>query len=62
MIRLCVALIDGSIVDEEFPNHEIESIEMMVQQSEDDLILRVDIEDSNGKIIYQYKRKITYAY
>ena len=62
MIRLCVALVDGTVIDEEFPDHEIEEIEIMVEESQTELICRIEIEDRNQQLIYQYKRKTTYAY
>jgi len=62
MIRLCVALVDGSFIDEEFPNHEIESIELMIEGTPKELLCRVEIENSKETLIYQYKRKTDYAY
>jgi hypothetical protein len=62
MIRLCVAFIDGTFVDEEFPNHEVDEIELMIEGTPRELLCRVEIESSNEIIIYQYKRKTDYAY
>ena len=62
MVRLLVAFQDGTTIDEEFPNHELDNVQLMVTESEDELIVRVEIEDSRENIIYQYKRKHTYAY
>ena len=62
MVRLLVAFQDGTTIDEEFPNHELDNVQLMVTESEDELIVRVEIEDSRENIIYQYKRKTTYAY
>lgn len=62
MIRLCVAFVDGTFIDEEFPNHEVESIELMIEGTPKDLLCRVELENSNQTIIYTYKRKTDYAY
>jgi hypothetical protein len=62
MVRLLVALADGKVLDEEFPNHELEDLQIMVQETNDELIIRVEIEDQKSNLIYQYKRKQTYAY
>lgn len=62
MIRLCVAFIDGTFVDEEFPNHEVNDIELMIEGTPKELLCRVEIESSKETIIYQYKRKTSYAY
>lgn len=62
IIRLLVAFVDGSIIEEELPNHEAEEIEIMVRETEDDLLVRVEVEDARGNLTYQYKRKTTYAY
>jgi hypothetical protein len=62
MVRLLVAFQDGTTIDEEFPNHQLDDIQVMVQESADELLVRVEIEDSKQNIIYQYKRKTTYAY
>ena len=62
MIRLCVAHVDGSFIDEEFPNHEIESIELMIAGAPKELLCRVEIENSKETLVYQYKRKTDYAY
>ena len=62
MIRLCVAFVDGTVVDEEYPNHEIESLELMIEGTPKELLCRVELEDNNEKLIYTYKRKTDYAY
>ena len=62
MVRLLAAFQDGTTIDEEFPSHELESIELMVKESEDSLLIRVEIEDHKGSILYQYKRKWTPTY
>ena len=62
MIRLCVAFIDGTFVDEECPNHELEDIELMIEGTPKELLCRVEIESSTEIIIYSYTRKIDHAY
>ena len=62
MIRLCVAFIDGTFVDEEFPNHETNDIELMIEGTPKELLCRVELEDSKETIIYHYQRKTDYAY
>ena len=62
MIKLCVAFIDGSVVEYDFPNHEIEEVELMIEGTPKDLLSRVDLEDNKETIIYSYKRKTDYAY
>jgi len=57
MIRLCVAFIDGTFVDEEFPNHEVENIELMIEGTPKSLLCRVEIENSKEVVVYSYKRK-----
>lgn len=61
-IHVLVALVDGTVIDEEFPNHEVEEVETMVKETEDDLVVRVEIEDQQGRTIYIYKRKTHYVY
>ena len=62
MIRLCVVFIDGSVIDEEYPDHEIEDIELMVRETPTELLIRVELEDRKETIIYQYKREAIYGY
>jgi hypothetical protein len=62
MIRLCIAFIDGTFVDEEFPDHEIEAIELMIEETPKELLCRVELEDRKKTLIYTYKRKPDYAY
>ena len=62
MIRLCVALVDGSFIDEEFPNHEVESIELMIEGTPKELLCRVEIENNKETLVYQYKKDTDYAY
>jgi hypothetical protein len=61
-VRLLAVLEDGSELDEEIPNYQLGDLEIQVQETEETLFVRIEIEDSNGKLIYQYKRKATYAY
>ena len=62
MIRLCVAFIDGTFINEEFPNCEAEDIELMVEATPKEFLCRVEIENSKETITYQYRRKTDYAY
>lgn len=62
MVRLLVAFQDGTTIDEEFPDHQLGDIQLMVRESEDELLVRVEIEDQKHNLIYQYKRKTNYAY
>lgn len=62
MIRLRVALVDGSFIDEEFPDHEIDAVELMIEGTNQDLLVRVELEDRKEKVIYNYRREQTYAY
>lgn len=62
MIKLCVAFIDGTFVEQEYLNDEIESVELMIEGTPKDLLCRVEVEDSKQTLIYQYKRKSDYVY
>ncbi len=62
MIKLCVQFIDGSVVEHDYPNHEVEEVELMIEGTPRDLLTRVELEDNKETIIYSYKRKTDYAY
>lgn len=62
MIHLRVAFIDGTFVDETFPNHEIERIELMIEGTPKTLLCRVEVEDNKQTIIYSYAKETDYAY
>jgi hypothetical protein len=62
MIRLCVALVDGQFINEEFPSHEADAITLMIEETPKELLIRVELEDSKNNLIYTYTRKQTYAY
>ena len=62
MIRLHCAFIDGSVVDESFPNHEIDTVELMIKETEESLLVMVEIEDAKGKITRYYKREQKHGY
>lgn len=62
MIRLCVAFVDGTFIDELFPNHQIEMIEQMIKETPKELLCRVELEDSKEILIQSYSRKQDYAY
>jgi hypothetical protein len=61
-VRLLAVLDDGTELDEEIPNYKLGDLEVQVQETEESLFVRIEIEDNNGKLIYQYKRKVTHAY
>ena len=62
MIRLCVAFVDGTFIDEEFPDHEIQDIELMIDGTPTELLCRVEIEDRKETIVYSHKKEPIYGY
>jgi len=62
MIRLCVAFVDGTFIDEEFPDHEVETIELMIEGTPKELLCRVELEDRKKTLIRTYSKETTYAY
>lgn len=62
MFRLVVALVDGTVVDEEFPNHQIEEIEIAIKETNTDLLVRAEIEDNQQRIVYTFTKEITRVY
>ena len=62
MVRLLIAWVDGSFIDEEFPNHEIETIEEMIHGTPKELLVRVEIESNKETLTYTYSRKQDYVY
>ena len=62
MIRLLVVFDDGTTIDETLPNHNVEEVELMVKETKQSLLVRVEIEDSRGNLTYQYKKETNYAY
>jgi len=62
VIRLRVAFIDGTFVDKEYLNHEIETVELMIEGTPRDLLCRVELEDNTETLIYKYSRKPDYVY
>lgn len=60
--KLYAAFVDGSEIEEEFPNHELSDVQAMAEATPTDLLCRVEIEDCREIIIYQYRRKTTYVY
>lgn len=62
MIKIRVAFIDGSFAEEEYPDHEIEEVELMIEGTPKDLLCRVEVEDRKDSLIYTYTRKQTYVY
>ena len=62
MIRLRVAFIDGTFVDKEYLDHEVETVELMIEGTPRELLCRVELEDNKETLIYTYSRKPTYVY
>ncbi len=62
MIRLRVVFVDGTFIDEEFLNGEVEEVELMIEGTPKELLCRVELEDNKETLIYTYKRKTDYAY
>ena len=62
MIHLYVAFIDGTFVEETFPNQTIEIVEEMIEETPKELLVRVEIENNRETLTYQYKRKSDYVY
>ena len=61
-VRVLAILDDGTELDEEIPNYKLGDLQIQVEETEHSLFVRIEIEDSNGNLIYQYKRKVTHAY
>jgi len=61
-VRILAVLEDGTELDEEIPNYKLGELQVQVEETEQSLFVRIEIEDSNENLIYQYKRKVTYAY
>lgn len=62
MIKLRVAFIDGTVVEKEYFDFEIETVELMIEGTPRDLLCRVELEDNKETLIYKYSRTQTYAY
>ena len=62
MIRLRVLFIDGTFADEEYLEHEIDAVELMIEGTPRDLLCRVELEDHKETLIYKYARKQDYVY
>ena len=62
MIQLRIAFADGSFVCEEFPDHEVETVELMIEGTPKALLCRVEVEDRKETLIYSYSRETVYAY
>jgi hypothetical protein len=60
--RLYIAFIDGSCNEQEVMNHEIDHVQTVVEQASKQHVVRVDLEDRNQNVIYQYRRKHENAY
>ena len=61
-IHVLVAFEDGTVFEHDFPNHELDDVLVMVKETEESLICRVEVENQKQNILYQYKRyrELTY--
>lgn len=57
-----VAFTDGTCIEEEIPNHELDDIQTVAEETSKELYVAIDIEDQTKTIVYKYRRKTTYAY
>lgn len=62
MIKLRVLFIDGSFIEEEYLESEIEEVELAIEGTPKDLLRRVEVEDKKETLIYSYKRKTDCVY
>lgn len=62
MIKLRVLFTDGTLIEEEYLESEIDELELMIEGTPRDLLRRVEIEDKKETLIYSYKRKAEHAY
>lgn len=62
MIKLRVALVDGTFIEKEFLDHEVETVELMIEATPRDLLVRVDLEDRKERLIYSYSKTVTLTY
>ena len=62
MIKLRVLFIDGSFIETEYLESEIEELDLMIEGTPKDLLRRVEVEDKTENLIYSYKRKTDYVY
>ena len=62
MIHLYVAFSDVTFIDEEFPNHQVEDVEKMIEATPKELLCRVEVESSTEILIHTYSRKQSYVY
>ena len=53
-IRVIAVWEDGTELDEEIPNNKLGELEVQVQETEQSLFVRIEIEDNHGNLIYQY--------
>jgi len=61
-IRVMAVLEDGTEIDEEIPNYRLEELEIEVRETEQSLFVRIELEDCQGNLIYQFKREVTRTY
>lgn len=60
--RLFLAFTDGSEIEEEYPNHEIDNLQELVVNATKELFVAIELEDHKETIIYLYKKETTYVY
>jgi hypothetical protein len=57
-----VLFTDGSFIEKEYLESEIEELDLMIEGTPKDLLRRVEVEDKKETLIYSYKRKTDYVY
>lgn len=62
MIKLRVAFIDGTVIEEEFLNDELGDVQLMIDGTPEDLLVRVEIEDGKQRHIFTFKKEPIYGY
>ena len=62
MLKLRVLFTDGSFIEKEYLESEIEELDLMIEGTPHDLLRRVEVEDNKETLIYSYKRKAEHVY
>lgn len=62
MIKVRVAFVDGTFAEQEYLDHEIEEVELMIEGTPKFLLCRVEVEDRKEAVIYTYTTKSNYVY
>jgi hypothetical protein len=60
--KLFVAFTDGSIIEEELPNHELADTQTMCEETSKELYVAIELEDNRESIVFTYRKEITRAY